>query len=81
MKKSELQQIIREEISKTLNEVSSDPQIVYDRLLVSYNEMGEWLTQNATTAQSVEIKRAFSVAFEKLQNILLRGKSSNGFKL
>jgi len=81
MKKSELKQIIREEITKSLNEVSSDPQIVYDRLLVSYNEMDEWLTQNANTAQSVEIKRAFGVAFEKLQNILLRGKTSNGFKL
>ena len=81
MKKSELQQIIKEEISKSINEVSSDPQIMYNRLLDSYNEVDEWLTQNANTAQSVEIKRAFSVAFEKLQNILLRGKSSRGFRL
>ncbi len=82
MKKSEHIQIIKEEIKKTpnLNE-ESNPQHIYDNLLRSYNKTAEWLTQNASTAQSVEIKRAFSVAFEKLQNVLLKSNRSRNFSL
>ena len=77
MKKSELQQIIREEISKSLNEVPSSPQPVYDNLLDAYSKMEEWLTENINTEQSVKVKRAFSIGFNELQNILLKNNRSN----
>lgn len=77
MKKSELEQLIREEISKSLNEASSSPQPVYDNLLDAYRKMEEWLTENVSTKQSVEIERAFSIGFSKLQNTLLKNNRSN----
>ena len=77
MKKSELKQLIREEISKSLNEVSSSPQPVYDNLLDAYRKMEEWLTENVSTKQSVEIERAFGIGFSKLQNVLLKNNRSN----
>ena len=77
MKKSELRQLIREEISKSSNEASSSPQPVYDNLLDAYRKMEEWLTENVSTKQSVEIERAFSIGFSKLQNTLLKNNRSN----
>jgi hypothetical protein len=79
MKKSELKQLIKEEIDEIFGE--NTPQHIYDALLNSYNKTEEWLTQNISTSQSVEIKRAFNDAFEKLQNVLLKSKNSKDFNL
>lgn len=77
MKKSELQQIIKEEIRTALDEMPSSKQTIYDDLLDSYKKMGEWLTDNVNTKQSVEVKRAFADAFDKLSTVLLKNNRSN----
>ena len=77
MKKSELQQIIREEVRKSLNNAPFSPQPVYDNFLGAYSKMEKWLTKNISTKQSVEIKRAFSIGFDKLQNTLLKNNRDN----
>ena len=63
MKKSELQQIIREEVRKSLNNAPFSPHPVYDNFLDAYRKMEKWLTKNISTKQSVEIKRAFSIPY------------------
>jgi hypothetical protein len=58
-------------VENKLNE-GSNIQSIYEKLFSANNELDNWLTDNASTSEAVEIKRKGAEYFDAMTSILVK---------